>query len=73
MMPQDHSAVLLDISPRILSLARAIERACRVPGRYTISLEIPAHPRAGWNAQIARSEMLQLLDLDRRPREEGAP
>jgi hypothetical protein len=69
MMPQDHSAVLLDISPRILSLARAIERACRVPGRYTISLEIPAHPRADWSAQIARSEMLQLLELEKRSAE----
>jgi hypothetical protein len=68
-MPPDPSAVLLDISPRILSLARAIERACRVPGRYTISLEIPAHPRAGWSAQIARSEMLQLLELEKRSAE----
>jgi hypothetical protein len=67
MTPQMDPAALLDISPRILSLARAIARACRVPGRYTISLEIPAHPRAGWSAQIARSEMLQLLELERRP------
>jgi hypothetical protein len=36
-------------------------------GAYPIDLEIPAHPRAGWSAQIARSEMLQLLELERRP------
>ena len=56
-----------DVSPEALRIARAIDRICRAPGRYTITLIIPPHPRAPWSAEITRVEPLQQLELEKQP------
>jgi hypothetical protein len=45
-------------SRRALRLARTIDRVCRVPGRYVIVIDVPAHRRAEWSVEVARLEII---------------
>lgn len=56
-----------DVSPQALSIARAIDRACRLPGRYTITLHLPGHRQDPWEVEIARAEPLQRIAPGRKP------
>lgn len=58
----------VDVSPQALSIARAIDRACRVPGRYTITLLLPGRRQDAWEVEIARAEPLQRMAAGRRKR-----
>ncbi|MCI0394480.1 MAG: hypothetical protein L0332_29950 [Chloroflexi bacterium] len=60
----------LGISRRALAIARLLDRHCRAPGRYTITIEIPAHARAPWSAEITRVEPIRRLQLTRPPADE---
>jgi hypothetical protein len=57
-----------DVSAAALRLARAIDRTCRLPGRYTITILIPPHPHTPWSAEITRVEPLQQLILKKKPK-----
>lgn len=48
-----------DVSKQALSVARTLDRLCRAPGTYTITIEIPAHRRHPWRVQLARVELLR--------------
>ena len=48
-----------DVSNQALSIARAIDRTCRTPGRYSITIDIPPHRSHPWRIQFSRSEPLQ--------------
>ena len=52
-------------SRRAIRIARAIDRACRTPGRFVIVLDIPAHRRSAWRIEIARIEALAHLEARR--------
>lgn len=62
-----------ELSTPITRLAWAIERACRTPGRYLITLIIPDSPRAPLSAEISRVEPVQQLELEKKPPPEHAP
>jgi hypothetical protein len=49
-------------SRRAVRLARHIDRLCRVPGRYVIVVDVPAHRRAPWAIEIARQEVIGRLE-----------
>lgn len=48
-----------DVSPQALSVARTLDRVCRQPGLYTLTVEIPAHRRKPWRVRLARMELLR--------------
>lgn len=52
-----------DISARALSIGRIIDRLCRAPGTYIITLVIPTHRRAPWLIEFHRLEKLRSVDL----------
>jgi hypothetical protein len=52
----------VDISQEALRIARAIDRLSHRPGRYTITLTIPASRRRPWLIEISRIEPLQRLE-----------
>jgi len=51
-----------DVSGDALRIARAIDRLCYLPGRYTITLTVPASRRQPWTIEISRVEPLQRLE-----------
>jgi hypothetical protein len=55
-----------DVSHRAHTIARLIDRLCRVPGVYTIRLVIPSHSRAPWEVQMDRVERIRMMDIERR-------
>lgn len=55
-----------DISHRAHTVARLIDRFCRVPGVYTITLVIPSHSRAPWEVRVDRVERIRSMDIDRK-------
>lgn len=48
-----------DISKQALSIARMIDRVCRHPGAYVLTIEIPAHRRKPWRVRLTRQEVLR--------------
>ena len=48
-----------DVSSHALSVARVIDRLCRLPGTYVMMLTVPAHRRSPWIVEFYRAEMLQ--------------
>ena len=54
------------ISHRALTIARLIDRHCRVPGEYTVKLIIPYHGRASWRVDIIRQEKIRSMEIDRK-------
>ena len=52
-----------DISHQALQLARALDRQLRRPGRYTITIIVPAKRDADWQADISFTHPLQRIRL----------
>ena len=48
-----------DISKQALSVARVLDRVCRLPGTYVLTIEIPAHRRKPWRVRLTRQEVLR--------------
>ena len=48
-----------DISSHALSVARVIDRLCRMPGTYVMMLTVPVHRRSPWIVEFYRAELLQ--------------
>jgi hypothetical protein len=48
-----------DISKQAHSIARIIDRVCRHPGTYVLTIEIPAHRRKAWRVRLTRQEVLR--------------
>jgi hypothetical protein len=55
-----------DISSRAHTIARLIDRLCRAPGVYSVTLKIPTHSRAPWEVQVNRVEAIRKMDVERR-------
>ena len=53
--PRPHS----DISKQALSVARVLDRVCRMPGTYVLIVEIPTHRRKPWHVRLTRQEVLR--------------
>jgi hypothetical protein len=62
-----------DVSAEAMRLARAIDRTCRLPGRYTITIIIPPHLGTPWSAEITRVESLQQLILKKKSKPNRPP
>jgi len=54
------------ISHRALTIARLIDRHCRVPGEYTIKLVVPYHSRGQWGVEVSRQERIRTMEIDRK-------
>lgn len=54
------------VSHRALTIARLIDRHCRVPGEYTVKLIIPYHGRARWRIEVSRLEKIRSMEIDRK-------
>lgn len=54
-----------DVSSRALSVARVIDRLCRLPGRYVMVLTVPHHRRSPWIVEFYRAEVLQRWEESR--------
>ena len=46
-------------SARAISIGRVIDRLCRTPGAYQITIVVPVHRRAPWQVTYARLEPLR--------------
>lgn len=55
-----------DVSFRALAIGRAIDRLCRTPGTYAVTVVVPSHRRSPWQVKLFRVEGLQRLELERR-------
>lgn len=55
-----------DVSFRALAIGRAIDRLCRAPGTYAVTVVVPSHRRSPWQVKLYRVERLQTLELGRR-------
>jgi hypothetical protein len=56
-----------DLSPRVVQLARMIERL--PPGSYDISIQKQDLRAQDWKVEIVRTEKIASVDLSRRPGE----
>lgn len=54
-----------DVSVRALAIGRAIDRLCRTPGTYAVTVVVPSHRRSTWQVKFYRVEVLQSLELRR--------
>ena len=54
-----------DISKQARRIARALDRVCRLPGRYVVQITIPAHRRQPWQVEISRVDTLQQMEAKR--------
>ena len=54
-----------DISKQAWRIARALDRVCRLPGRYVVHITIPAHRRRPWLVEISRVDTLQQMEAKR--------
>ncbi len=52
-----------NVSPRALSIGRTIDRLCRLPGTYTVTVTVPSSRRAPWLVQIHRLEAIRRLEI----------
>ncbi len=55
----------LDISFQSLVIGRLIDRLCRAPGTYAITIVIPVHRRAHWQVSLFRHELLWTREISR--------
>jgi hypothetical protein len=46
-------------SRRAVSIGRVIDRLCRAPGTYQITVVVPVHRRAPWQVTYARVEVVR--------------
>jgi hypothetical protein len=60
-MSEQHAKTVHDISPRVTSLARVIDRL--PPGKYTLSLEKPELPSLSWHVEIVRLETVREMEI----------
>jgi len=63
---ETESAPQVSVSHRALTVARLIDRLCRAPGEYTITLTVPSHGRAPWEVQVSRVEGIRSMEIDRK-------
>lgn len=54
-----------DVSFRALAIGRAIDRLCRTPGTYAVTVVVPSHRRSPWQVIFYRAEVVQSLELGR--------
>jgi hypothetical protein len=54
-----------NVSPRALSIGRTIDRLCRLPGTYAITVTVPSNRRAPWLVQFHRLDTMRRLELNR--------
>lgn len=54
-----------NVSARALSIGRTIDRLCRLPGTYAITVTVPEHKRAPWLVQIHRLDTMRRFELNR--------
>ena len=52
-------------SRRAVSIARVIDRLCRAPGTYQITVVVPAHRRSPWQITYARLEVVRQENVAR--------
>ncbi len=52
-------------SLRAVTIGRLIDRLCRTPGTYAVTVVVPTHRRAPWQVTFFRLEALRNLDLPR--------
>ena len=62
-IPTSRSA---DTSPRALSIGRTIDRLCRLPGNYAITVTVPVNRRSPWLVQFHRLETMRQLKITRK-------
>jgi hypothetical protein len=48
-----------DTSVRAVAIGRIIDRLCRSPGTYAITVTVPTHRRAPWQVNFFRVESLR--------------
>ena len=53
-------------SGRAVGIARVIDRLCRVPGTYQITVVVPAHRRSPWQITYARVEAVRKETVGRK-------
>jgi len=46
-------------SGRAVSIGRVIDRLCRAPGTYQITVVVPVHRRAPWQVTYAKVEVVR--------------
>jgi hypothetical protein len=54
-----------DVSAEAMSLARAVDRVCKRPGRYVVVIEVGEKGRGGWQVEVGRLELLYQLSRER--------
>lgn len=54
-----------NVSARALSIGRTIDRLCRLPGTYAITVTVPVNRRAPWLVQYHRLETMRRLKVSR--------
>ena len=54
-----------NVSHRALSIGRAIDRLCRMPGSYAITVTVPSNRRAPWLVQFHRLEPMRRMHVNR--------
>jgi hypothetical protein len=57
------SGLPTNVSPRALSIGRTIDRLCRLPGTYAITVTVPSNRHAPWLVQIHRLEAIRRLEI----------
>lgn len=64
--PPDHddAGQITDLPPALLRLMRQIARDCRIPGRYHITIEIPASRHGPRTAVISRLEQIRVMGME---------
>jgi len=60
------SASTIGVSHKALTVARLIDRHCRAPGIYTVTLLVPTHSRNPWKVEVSRLERIRSLEIDRK-------
>jgi hypothetical protein len=53
-------------SGRAVSIARVLDRLCRAPGTYQITVVVPVHRRSPWQISYARVEVVRQENVARR-------
>ena len=54
-----------NVSSRALSIGRTIDRLCRLPGTYAITVTVPLNRRAPWLVQFHRLDTMRRLKINR--------
>jgi hypothetical protein len=54
-----------NVSPRAMSIGRTIDRLCRLPGTYAITVTVPSNRREPWLVQLHRLDTMRRFELSR--------